>query len=85
MSSCWLHPSSSLNFTAVYEKALTIKPLLSDVEQLIPVVLGRAGFEKRTIEAGKTGRHYLCPLAHVRLRLKCLRVTNKASITYYRL
>ncbi|PIL22915.1 hypothetical protein GSI_15611 [Ganoderma sinense ZZ0214-1] len=40
---------------AVYEKVQTIGPLQADVEQLIPTVLARAGFEKRQIEAGKAG------------------------------
>ncbi|KAH9851597.1 RNA-binding protein Prp24 [Lenzites betulinus] len=37
---------------AVYEKAQSIAPLQSDIEQLVPTVLARAGFEKRLIEAG---------------------------------
>ena len=43
--------------TAQYEKAQTIAPLLADVEQYVPVVLARAGFEKRQIEAGNAGEH----------------------------
>ncbi|KAI0769831.1 RNA-binding protein Prp24 [Fomes fomentarius] len=39
----------------VYEKAQTIAPLRADVEQYVPVVLARAGFEKRQTEAGKAG------------------------------
>ncbi|KZT09316.1 RNA-binding protein Prp24 [Laetiporus sulphureus 93-53] len=39
---------------AVYEKTKTITPLQSDVEQLVPVVLARAGYEKRQFEAGET-------------------------------
>ena len=41
--------------TAINEKAQTIGPLQADVEQLVPTVLARAGFEKRQIEAGKAG------------------------------
>ncbi|KAI0632486.1 RNA-binding protein Prp24 [Trametes polyzona] len=40
---------------ALYEKAQSIAPLQADVEQLVPTVLARAGFEKRLIEAGKAG------------------------------
>ena len=54
--------------SAVYEKALTIPPLLADVEQFVPVALARAGFEKRQIEAGKGGMYnsLLGPAAHNR-------------------
>ena len=41
--------------SAAYEKAQTIGPLKADIEQLVPAVLARAGFEKRQIEAGKGG------------------------------
>ncbi|KZT64612.1 hypothetical protein DAEQUDRAFT_717745 [Daedalea quercina L-15889] len=40
--------------TAAYEKTKTIRPLQVDVEQLLPVVLARAGYEKRLVEAGRT-------------------------------
>ncbi|KAI0669180.1 RNA-binding protein Prp24 [Trametes maxima] len=40
---------------AVYEKAQSITPLQSDVEQLVATTVARAGFEKRLIEAGKAG------------------------------
>ena len=43
---------------AAYEKAQTIGPLKADIEQLVPAVLARAGFEKRQIEAGKGGMYY---------------------------
>ena len=43
---------------AAYEKAQTIGPLKADIEQLVPTVLARAGFEKRQIEAGKGGMYY---------------------------
>ncbi|RPD62808.1 RNA-binding protein Prp24 [Lentinus tigrinus ALCF2SS1-6] len=46
---------AATEINTVYEKAQTIAPLQSDVEQLVPVVLARAGFEKRLIEAGKAG------------------------------
>lgn len=39
----------------VYEKAQTIAPLQQDVEQLVAIVLARAGFEKRRIDASKSG------------------------------
>ncbi|KAH9890065.1 RNA-binding protein Prp24 [Cubamyces lactineus] len=40
---------------ATYEKAQSIAPLQTDVEQLVALILARAGFEKRMIEAGKAG------------------------------
>ncbi|OBZ68772.1 hypothetical protein A0H81_11060 [Grifola frondosa] len=40
---------------AVYENAKAIGPLQSNVEQLIPVIIARAGYEKRRVEAGKGG------------------------------
>ncbi|KAI0326875.1 RNA-binding protein Prp24 [Cubamyces sp. BRFM 1775] len=40
---------------ATYEKAQSIAPLQADVEQLVALVLARAGFEKRLVEAGKAG------------------------------
>ena len=55
-------------FPAAYEKAQTIDPLKADIEQLVPAVLARAGFEKRQIEAGKGGMYnsLLGPAAHNR-------------------
>ncbi|KAI0916773.1 hypothetical protein AcW1_007863 [Taiwanofungus camphoratus] len=41
--------------SAAYEKTKSIGPLQSEVEQLVPVILARAGYEKRQIEAGKSG------------------------------
>ncbi|CCM02468.1 uncharacterized protein FIBRA_04567 [Fibroporia radiculosa] len=41
--------------SGAYEKTHSIFPLQSDVEQIVPVVLARAGYERRQIEAGKTG------------------------------
>ncbi|CDO70855.1 hypothetical protein BN946_scf184801.g48 [Trametes cinnabarina] len=38
---------------AVYEKAQSVRPLLNEVEQIVPLTIARAGFEKRRIEAGK--------------------------------
>ncbi|TFK90773.1 RNA-binding protein Prp24 [Polyporus arcularius HHB13444] len=46
---------AAAEINAIYEKAQTIGPLQSNIEQLVPVVLARAGFEKRLIEAGKAG------------------------------
>ncbi|KAI0712607.1 RNA-binding protein Prp24 [Earliella scabrosa] len=46
---------ATTEINAVYEKALTIPPLLADVEQFVPVALARAGFEKRRIESGDGG------------------------------
>ncbi|KAI0820419.1 RNA-binding protein Prp24 [Trametes gibbosa] len=46
---------ASAQIGAVYDKAQSIAPLQSDIEQLVPTVLARAGFEKRLIEAGKSG------------------------------
>ncbi|KAI0700046.1 RNA-binding protein Prp24 [Cerioporus squamosus] len=46
---------AATEISIVYEKAQTIAPLQTNVEQLVPVVLARAGFEKRLIEAGKAG------------------------------
>ncbi|KAI0357377.1 RNA-binding protein Prp24 [Trametes cingulata] len=40
---------------AVYDKSQSVAPLQSDVEQLVATVLARAAFEKRLVEAGKSG------------------------------
>ncbi|KAJ3513576.1 hypothetical protein NLJ89_g2871 [Agrocybe chaxingu] len=37
---------------AVYDRALEAKMIRADINQLIPVVLARAGYEKRQLEAG---------------------------------
>ena len=39
-------------FLAVYEKANTVGPLQSDVEQLVTVVVARASYEWRALHAG---------------------------------
>ena len=39
----------------VYTKALSTNLLQNDTEQIIPVILARAGFEKRWREAGGGG------------------------------
>ncbi|OJT12790.1 hypothetical protein TRAPUB_10625 [Trametes pubescens] len=49
---------AAVQIGAVYEKAQSVAPLLSDVEQLVAAVLARAGFEKRSIEAGSSGEDY---------------------------
>lgn len=41
----------------VFDQALGMNLLQSDVEQIIPVILARAGFEKRQIEAGNAGQY----------------------------
>ena len=41
--------------TDAYEKTKAISPLQADVEQLVPVVLARAGYEKRRVEEGSAG------------------------------
>jgi hypothetical protein len=38
--------------TAAYERALATKLVQSSAEQLVPLVLARAGYERRRIEAG---------------------------------
>ncbi|KZT08482.1 uncharacterized protein LAESUDRAFT_757715 [Laetiporus sulphureus 93-53] len=43
-----------------YEKMKTITPFQSDVEQLVPIVLARALYEKRQFEAGETGELCTC-------------------------
>ncbi|EJF56678.1 RNA-binding protein Prp24 [Dichomitus squalens LYAD-421 SS1] len=59
---------------AVYERGRTIGPLQADVEQLIPSVLARAGFEKRQIEAGKTDHDSL-----LQILLDAISRAHKAS------
>ncbi|KAJ3490444.1 hypothetical protein NLI96_g1424 [Meripilus lineatus] len=39
--------------SAAFESALSFTPILSDVDQLVPLVLSRAGYEKRKVEAGE--------------------------------
>ncbi|EMD31421.1 hypothetical protein CERSUDRAFT_119799 [Gelatoporia subvermispora B] len=41
--------------SAAYQKAMAVGPLVADVEQLIPVILAREGFEKRRFQSGNTG------------------------------
>ena len=38
---------SRVNGIAVYESAMKFTPLQSDVDQLVPIILAKAGFEKR--------------------------------------
>lgn len=40
----------------IYMKAFNTQLLQADVEQIVPVVTARAGFEKRQIEAGSGGK-----------------------------
>ncbi|KAI9057468.1 RNA-binding protein Prp24 [Trametes sanguinea] len=46
---------AAAEINSVYEKAQSVGPLKADVEQIIPLAIARAGFEKRLIEAGKAG------------------------------
>jgi hypothetical protein len=47
---------NSRNYSSdAYAKALSMNLLQSDVEQIVPIVLARAGFEKRQIETGDAG------------------------------
>jgi len=41
--------------TDIYTKALSTNLLQTDAEQIIPVILARAGFEKRWWEADRGG------------------------------
>ncbi|KAI8978842.1 RNA-binding protein Prp24 [Trametes punicea] len=56
---------ASAEITALYEKAQSIRPLQADVEQLVPLVLARAGFEKRLVEAGRAGEQGFDDLVQV--------------------
>ena len=40
----------------VYTRAFSVNLLQSDVEQIVPVVLARAGYEKRRIDLDTSGR-----------------------------
>jgi hypothetical protein len=40
----------------VFTQAFGTNLLQSDVEQIVPVVLARAGYEKRRLEAGAEGK-----------------------------
>jgi hypothetical protein len=40
---------------AAYSNALAVNPLVSDVEQLVPVVLAKVGFERRKVEREEMG------------------------------
>ena len=51
----------------IYTRAMETKLISADVEQLIPLVLARGGYEKRQLEGGKGG---LC------LRLRCINKSN---------
>ena len=42
--------------TDIFQKALDTKLIQSDVEQIVPVILARAGAEKRQIESGRAGK-----------------------------
>lgn len=39
----------------MYESALSVSILTKNVEELVPVVLARAGFERRRLEAASEG------------------------------
>jgi hypothetical protein len=51
--------SSTLTVTCllseIYAKALSTNLIQAEVEQIVPLTLARAGYEKRQIEAGKAG------------------------------
>ncbi|KAI0726224.1 RNA-binding protein Prp24 [Fomitopsis betulina] len=51
-------PEGDSGIADAYEKTKTIRPLQADVEQLVPVVLARAGHEKRLVEATQTGEGF---------------------------
>jgi hypothetical protein len=40
----------------IFQKALDTKLVQLDVEQIVPVILARAGAEKRLIESGRAGQ-----------------------------
>jgi hypothetical protein len=42
--------------TDIFQKALDTKLIQLDVEQIVPVILARAGAEKRQIESGRAGK-----------------------------
>ena len=44
-----------LNKLDLYTRALSTNLIQTDVEQIVPLTLARAGFEKRLIESGKSG------------------------------
>lgn len=46
-----------------YNRALSMNLIQHEVEQIVPLILARAGYEKRVIEAGKAG--VLPPLGHL--------------------
>ncbi|KAG7088241.1 hypothetical protein E1B28_012255 [Marasmius oreades] len=53
------------NVPDIYAKALSLNLLQSDIEQVIPVVLARAGYEKRRIEGGTSDDETLTTLINV--------------------
>lgn len=46
-------------FTDIYDRALEAKLVQVDIEELIPLVLARAGYEKRKVEAGDAGEEII--------------------------
>ncbi|KAF9257513.1 hypothetical protein L218DRAFT_910382 [Marasmius fiardii PR-910] len=53
------------NVPNIYEKAFSLNLLQSDVEQIVPIVLARAGYEKRRIEGGTSDDQTLPTLINV--------------------
>jgi hypothetical protein len=56
---CEAHSTSVL-----FQKALSTNLIQKDVEQIVPLVLARAGYEKRLIESGTAGEDALNPLRY---------------------
>lgn len=52
-------------FTDVYMQAFNTKLLVEDIEQIVPVVLARVGYERRKIEAGNGGEGSHCYLLKI--------------------
>jgi hypothetical protein len=50
--------------SVLFQKALSTNLIQKDVEQIVPIVLARAGFEKRLIESGTAGEDALNPLRY---------------------
>jgi squamous cell carcinoma antigen recognized by T-cells 3 len=41
-----------------YNRAISMKLVQTEVEQIVPLILARAGYEKRCIAAGKAGTFF---------------------------
>ena len=69
----------------IFQNALDTKLVQLDVEQIVPVILARAGAEKRLLESGRAGQVFFgliwtfCILIDVFIRRRFSRYSNHST------